>query len=54
MTRRVNSTRIAAYLQRSTDRRAEMKRSGDEVERNLRKASWVLRRANGNGRTRPA
>jgi hypothetical protein len=49
MAARANSPRIVAYLQRSRDRRSAMKRSGEEVERNLRKASTVLRRANGNG-----
>jgi hypothetical protein len=54
MTARVNSPRIAAYLRRSHDRRSAMKRSGEEVERNLRKASTVLRRANGNGHSKAA
>ena len=52
MTRRANSSRISAYLQRSRDRRSAIKRSGDEVERNLRKASKILRGANGNGRSK--
>ena len=49
MTRRANSARIAAYLQRSRDRRSAMKRAGDEVERNLRRASAILRRNGANG-----
>jgi hypothetical protein len=54
MAARANSPRIVAYLQRSRDRRSAMKRSGEEVERNLRKASTVLRRATGNGHAKAA
>ena len=54
MAAKVNSPRIVAYLQRSRDRRSAMRRSGEEVERNLRKASDALRRANGNGHAKAA
>jgi len=54
MTRRANSSDVSAYLERSRDRRGAMKRSGEAVERNLRRASAVLRHARANGRSKPA
>jgi hypothetical protein len=54
MTRRAKSPSVSAYLERSRDRRSAIKRSGELVEQNLRRASAALRRGADGARSKPA
>jgi hypothetical protein len=54
MTRRAKSPSVSAYLERSRDRRSAIKRSGELVEQNLRRASAALRREPSGARSKPA